>query len=39
MINNIETVTKTNIKKNTEYTVFFEIVTITAEKTVIIEKK
>ena len=39
MINKIETVIKTRIKKNTEYTAFLEIVTISAAKTVIVEKK
>ena len=39
IMNNIETLTKTKIKKNTEYTVFLEIVTIVAENTAIDEKK
>ena len=39
MINRIDTLTNTKIKKNTELTVFLEIVTIIAENTVIVEKK
>ena len=39
MINKIDTLTKTNIKKNTEQTVFLETVTIIAENTAIVEKK
>ena len=38
-INKIETLTNTSIKKKTEFTVFLEMVTITAAKTVIREKK
>ena len=38
-MNKIETLTNTSIKKKTEFTVFLETVTITAEKTVINEKK
>ena len=38
-INKIETLTNTNIRKNTEFTVLLEMVNITAEKTVINEKK
>ena len=39
MINKIDTLTNTKIKKNTELTVFLEMVTIIAENTVIAEKK
>ena len=39
MINKIEIVTKTRIRKQTEQTVFFERVTMTAENTAIKEKK
>tara|TARA_B100002051_G_C16140836_1_gene348871 strand:- start:77 stop:196 length:120 start_codon:yes stop_codon:yes gene_type:complete len=39
MINNIDTLTKTKIRKKTEYTVFLEMVTMIAEKTAIVEKK
>ena len=39
MINKIDTLTNTKIKKNTELTVFLEMVTIIAENTVIVEKK
>tara|TARA_B100001250_G_C19054270_1_gene467272 strand:+ start:113 stop:232 length:120 start_codon:yes stop_codon:yes gene_type:complete len=39
MINRIDTLTNTKIKKNTELTVFLEMVTIIAENTVIAEKK
>ncbi len=38
-MNKIEMLTKTSIKKNTEYTEFLEIVTITEENTAMIEKK
>jgi len=38
-MNKIDTLTKTKIKKNTEYTVFFEKITMIAEKIVIDEKK
>ncbi len=39
MINKIETLTNTVIRKKTEQTVFFEVVTRTEEITVIVEKK
>ena len=39
MMNKIEILTKTKIKKNTELTVFLETVTMTAEKTAMVEKK
>jgi len=39
MINKTETLTKTRIKKKTEYTVFLDIVTMIAENTAIEEKK
>ena len=39
IINNIDTLTKTSIRKKTEYTVFLETVTIIAANTVIAEKK
>tara|TARA_Y100000591_G_scaffold8351_1_gene6611 strand:+ start:214 stop:333 length:120 start_codon:yes stop_codon:yes gene_type:complete len=38
MINKQEILMKSKIKKNTEWTVFFEAVTIIAETTAIIEK-
>ena len=37
-MNKIDTVMKTNIRKKTEYTVFLEIITISAENTVMAEK-
>ena len=39
MMNKIEILTKTKIKKNTELTVFLETVTMAAEKTAMDEKK
>ena len=39
IINKIEILTKTKIRKKTEYTVFLETVTIIAENTAIDEKK
>tara|TARA_B100001996_G_scaffold345014_1_gene301135 strand:+ start:1277 stop:1396 length:120 start_codon:yes stop_codon:yes gene_type:complete len=39
MINKIDMLTKTSIKKNTECTVFFEKITMMAENTAIVEKK
>ena len=39
MMNKIEILTKTKIKKNTELTVFLETVTMIAEKTAMEEKK
>ena len=39
IINKIETLTKTKIKKNTELTVLRDTITINAEKTEIDEKK
>jgi len=39
MINKIDIVTKTKIRKKTEYTVFFVAITIKAESTAIEEKK
>jgi len=38
-MNKIDTVMKTNIRKKTEYTVFLEIITISAENTAMAEKK
>jgi len=39
MINKIEILIKTKIKKNTEYTVFLEKITIIEPKTAMVEKK
>jgi len=39
MMNNIEILTKTSIRKKTEYTVFLENTTIIEEITDIVEKK
>ena len=39
IMNKAETLTKTKIKKKTEYTVFLEIVTMIAENTAMEEKK
>ena len=39
IINKIEILTKIKIRKKTEYTVFLETVTITAENTAMVEKK
>ena len=39
IINKIETLIKTKIRKKTECTVFFEMITIIDEKTTTVEKK